>query len=150
MIEETWSKLRQDPDGIIWGSILGRGAFGAVFSCTFEGSEYAGKRVPLYGSKEIQDLLLKEISIMERFSHPNVISLKRKFIREREIILLMPWFNNSLEAELSVRSSKSSFFTATEIMDIISKIIEGLDHIHSNGVAHRDLKVFQLLFCKYI
>ena len=95
MIEETWSKARQDPDGIIWGSILGRGAFGAVFACTFEGSEYAGKRIPLFGSKEIQDLLLTEISIMERFSHSNVISLKRKLIQEKEIILLMPQFSRT-------------------------------------------------------
>jgi serine/threonine protein kinase len=112
-----------------------------VFECVFEGEECAGKRVYLNGSKELQNGLLEEISIMEKMSHPNVISLKRKFIREQEIILLMPRFQYSLEQGLQRRLKLKEPLNISEIVDIFSKIVEGLLYIHSQGIAHRDLKV---------
>ena len=89
---------------------------------------------------------MNEISIMEKLSHQNVIALKKKFLREKEIVLILPRFQFSLEMELERRSRLNFPFQISDILMIFSEIAEGLNHIHSSGIAHRDLKVCFLAF----
>ena len=139
--EKILKNMKSDPDGIIWGSIIARGGFGAVFTCEYEGKTLAGKRIPLNGTKEEQIQLMNEINIIERMNHPNIISLEKKFIRDKEVILLMAKYDGSLEDEVMKRSKAHNYFTASQIIEIFSQILNGLLHIHSKGIAHRDLKV---------
>jgi serine/threonine protein kinase len=53
------------------GKKLGEGSFGAVYRATWRGAQCALKFVP----QETVDELRKEVSIMERIDHPNIVRL---------------------------------------------------------------------------
>ena len=42
--------------------------------------------------------------------------------------------------ELLGRLKKKKFFTETEASSIMRRLVKAVDHIHSRGVVHRDLK----------
>lgn len=67
------------------GRKLGRGAGGSVFLCQhqIEGiplGEYAVKKVPVGDDKKWLERLLREVHILERLRHPNIIEYKHTWI----------------------------------------------------------------------
>ena len=60
--------------------MIGSGGQGSVFSCTIESKEYAGKKIGIKG-EEIKKELIKQINLMEKMKHKNLVSVKKKIIR---------------------------------------------------------------------
>ncbi|KAG6514527.1 probable serine/threonine-protein kinase At1g54610 [Zingiber officinale] len=88
--------------------------------------------------------MAREIRILRRLDHPNVIKLEG-IITSRmscNLYLIFEYMEHDL-AGLAARSSVR--FTEPQVKCYVKQLLEGLDHCHSRGVLHRDIKGSNLL-----
>jgi serine/threonine protein kinase len=141
-----------DPDGIHWGESLHKEGQ-KLFICSYDKHQCIGRRIPIrllidhfsfinyFSGLESEISLFKELELMERLSHKNVLSIFKSVMRADEIVLLMPKFSSSLSHEIERRLHLNKFFTVKEMSNLTKQIVEGLEYLHSQGITHRYLRV---------
>lgn len=95
-------------------------------------------------AKELELSTLREISILQKLSHENVITLEEVIVGQdrHEIYLLLEYCEFSLysliyESGQLLREVTRKYF--------ILALLKGLAHIHSQAIIHRDIKPSNLL-----
>ncbi|KAL1557393.1 CBL-interacting serine/threonine-protein kinase 16 [Salvia divinorum] len=135
------------------GALLGRGAFAKV---------YLGRRLPSSASVEAAaeetvaikvirkdeaiksekttEQITREIAVMRRVRHPNVVELKEVMATRSKIYLVMEYASGgellSAVARRLDESAARSYF---------QQLVGAVDFCHSRGVFHRDIKPENLL-----
>ncbi|KAG6417146.1 hypothetical protein SASPL_119297 [Salvia splendens] len=131
------------------GALLGRGAFAKV---------YLGRRLPSSAaaeetvaikvikkdeaikSEKTTEQITREIAVMRRVRHPNVVELKEVMATRSKIYLVMEYASGgellSAAARRLDESAARSYF---------QQLIAAVDFCHSRGVFHRDIKPENLL-----
>ena len=144
-------------EDFVMKSVLGRGAYGTVWSCVFpqrEGGTYAVKQM-LFSKGETKkiDIVKQEIDILEKFRHPHIVHYCGHRVETTqtsvEFFIFMELYEQpcSLKGVIQKRARKTGksgtneWFTYEEVKDFLFQISDGLNYLHHNGVAHRDLKV---------
>lgn len=89
---------------------------------------------------------LREIKIMKRLNHPNIVKLNRvlkssSLRMDRSVYILMEY----LETDLSKIINSPSYLKRKQIKDIFYQMVCGLSYIHSANIIHRDLKPSNVL-----
>jgi len=127
------------------GKELGRGGFSVVK----EGVDRAtGEKVAIkFIEKKFVDpeelkLLGREIDIMKKVQHRNVLRLIEIYETDNHLSLVMELVNGG---ELFYKIVDKGSYSEREARDIIRQLVEGVDYLHSRGIAHRDLKPENLL-----
>eukprot|EP01116_Phalansterium_solitarium_P021315 TRINITY_DN657_c0_g2_i1.p1 TRINITY_DN657_c0_g2~~TRINITY_DN657_c0_g2_i1.p1 ORF type:complete len:329 (-),score=88.56 TRINITY_DN657_c0_g2_i1:287-1273(-) len=124
---------------------LGRGAFSVVKRAKrkSDGQPFAIKFVDKK-AVEPQDLMLlaREIDIMKKVSHPNVLKLVEIFDSTDTIALVMELITGG---ELFYRIVERGNYSEQDARAIVRQMLQGVSYLHSQGVAHRDLKPENLL-----
>lgn len=127
------------------GRELGRGGFSVVK----EGKDrQTGERVAIkfiekrYVDQEELKLLGREIDIMKKVQHRNVLRLFEIYETENHLSLVMELVNGG---ELFYKIVDKGSYSEGEARDIIRQLVEGVDYLHNKGIAHRDLKPENLL-----
>ena len=87
----------------------------------------------------------REIEILKRLKHPNVIKIHHIFEDEKKIYIIMEFCENG---ELFNRIVEKKSLTENEAALFYYQLINGLEYIHKNGIVHRDLKPENLLLSK--
>ena len=126
-------------------SQLGEGAFSIVKEVTHRSnrSVYAAKVVTKAKlTKEDEDALQDEITILKNINHSNIITLYDVFDENSYYYLVTEIM---LGGELFDRIVTKTFYNEKEARDVCKILFEALNHIHSKGIAHRDLKPENLL-----
>jgi len=132
---------------------IGSGAFGCVYKVARieDGSELACKVIDLIDKKvttkrdeqKITDLK-NEIWILSKVKHKNIISLFDHFIINNKSYIFMELANGgTLDQEVI----KWWPFTELEVKIYFSQITLALNHLHRNKMAHKDLKLANILIC---
>ncbi|KAF4367536.1 hypothetical protein CsatB_024857 [Cannabis sativa] len=85
---------------------------------------------------------LREIKVLRRLSHPNIIKLNEVVRENDEVFLIFEYMNLNLYQMMRDRQRP---FSEDEIRSFIAQVLHGLDHIHRNRYFHRDLKPENLL-----
>jgi serine/threonine protein kinase len=125
---------------ITFGSIIASGGQGSIYECFIGETKLAAKRVPR------REQGIQEAEIMEKVgAHKNIVPLQKKILRDNEIILVMPLFQSSLRTHLSGLAHAHTPLSMEEVVWVFGEIVEGIEYLHSQKIAHRDLKVS--LFC---
>lgn len=128
---------------------IGSGLQGAVFKVLHEKSqkEYALKKVPC-DHTESANLQLKEFQLLQKLQHPNVCFYQDVFIHIDEdqlfVCIVMPLYNSG--DLFNYVADKN--FSQEEMVDITIQIASSLQYIHENKIAHRDLKLNNILLHK--
>jgi len=124
---------------------LGRGTFSVVYEATHKetGVKYALKFIDKkYVDKEVLVLLSREIEIMKRVSHPNVLCLKEMFETPNQISLVLELVAGG---ELFFKIVERGSYSEKDASSIVRQIAEGVMYLHARNICHRDLKPENLL-----
>jgi len=127
------------------GKELGRGGFSVVKEGV---DKVTGERIAIkfiekkFVDQEELKLLGREIDIMKKVQHRNVLRLIEIYETDHHLSLVMELVNGG---ELFYKIVDKGSYSEREARDIIRQLVEGVDYLHSQGVAHRDLKPENLL-----
>ena len=83
----------------------------------------------------------KEIRLIMRLSHPNIIKVIAYNADSNQKFYIMPLYNSSLRAVLH-----DLYGNFERQYKVISNILNGVIYLHSEGVIHRDLKPENILY----
>jgi len=127
------------------GDEIGRGAFSVVKKGVNKkhGEEVAIKFIEKkFVDKQDLMLLAREIDIMKKVDHANVLKLKEVFETDETIALVMELVTGG---ELFYKIVEKGSYSERDAANIVAQMINGVDYLHDKGIAHRDLKPENLL-----
>lgn len=131
--------------------VLGKGAMGVVYKAHDEkiGRTVAIKTIHahLLGEDSADEMLKRfnvEVQAVGKLSHVNIVGIydTDEFQPDDKIDIKVPYFAMEYVEghELAELMSKGQRYNTTQIVQIISQILDAFDYTHRNGIIHRDIK----------
>ena len=149
-IKNYYKKHKKYPNTKInfykYGRLIGQGAFGKVNIGlnVLSGRIVAVKSFIKDELKNSQNMakILYETNLMRKLNHPNITKILETFEDDKYILIIMEYINGgnlfSFVKKRRKLSEKISKF-------LFRQIIEGIQHIHSKKIVHRDIKLENIL-----
>ncbi|CAD7704054.1 unnamed protein product [Ostreobium quekettii] len=135
------------------GRTLGTGGFAAVMLATEKstGQKYACKIMSLPGKDALLDdetmsreEVLKEVEIVSKTHHHNILALKEFFLSKTKVYLITELLEGGqLLDALLARTDRH--YTEADAKIVVKQLLEGLHYLHERNVIHRDLKLENLM-----
>ena len=124
-------------------AVLGSGNFATVKKCTKKDTkeEYAVKIIDKSKVEDMQDID-REIEIMGKVDHQNVIKLYEVFDEPKKMNLVLEYVTGG---ELFDRIVALGNYTEVDAAKTIYTLCDALHVLHSMGIVHRDLKPENIL-----
>jgi serine/threonine protein kinase len=120
---------------------LGEGSFGKVkYAVNKETNEAVAVKILDKDKIQKQNMgaqIKKEISIMKMIKHDNVVCVKDVFATTSKIFIVLELVEGG---ELFDKITSQGRLNEPQARFYFRQVVEGLDHCHSQGVCHRDLK----------
>eukprot|EP00906_Rhabdomonas_costata_P035064 RCo049289 len=127
--------------------LLGEGGFALVY-LTKDDSEnkYALKKCMVQTSEQ-RTAVQSEIDLLKLLEHPNIIRLVGSDFHDHQVFILMEYAEGSVIGMMQQRHEENRHFSQSEVMRIFHDVTSAVAHMHVQNppVAHRDLKVENLL-----
>ncbi|KAK4257217.1 hypothetical protein QN277_006833 [Acacia crassicarpa] len=126
---------------------VGQGTYSSVFRAKEleTGKIVALKKVrfDIFEPESVR-FMAREIMILRRLDHPNIIKLEGLITSKlsSSIYLVFEYMEHDITGLLSSPNIK---FSESQIKCYMKQLLSGLDHCHSRGVMHRDIKGSNLL-----
>ncbi|KAL3835364.1 hypothetical protein ACJIZ3_010100 [Penstemon smallii] len=126
---------------------IGQGTYSNVYKARdlMTGKVVALKKVRFDNVEpETVKFMAREILILRRLNHPNVIKLEGLVISRMSssLYLVFEYMEHDLAGLAAVQTVK---FTEPQVKCYMKQLLSGLEHCHNNGVLHRDIKCSNLL-----
>ncbi|KAJ9456803.1 CBL-interacting serine/threonine-protein kinase 5 [Diplonema papillatum] len=153
--EKKKKKLRRHPENVPSNyrkiKEVGKGAFGTVW----QAEDLVGKRVVAIKTIATKSLVLdsgakerlgREVAIMKALKHPNLVNL-HALIRDDatdELWMIVDFVDG---CDL-LKRLEGGPLSENSARDYFQQMVIGLHYVHSQGVAHRDLKPDNILLTK--
>jgi len=129
-----------------YGRLIGQGAFGKV---NIGLNVLSGRIVAVKSfikdelkNRDNMEKILYETNLMRKLNHPNITKILETFEDDKYIFIIMEYINGgnlfSFVKKRRKLSEKISKF-------LFRQIIEGIQHIHSKNIVHRDIKLENIL-----
>lgn len=132
-----------DPREIYRGfAKIGQGASGGVFTGHERGSNrlVAIKQMNLEQQPK-KDLIINEILVMKESSHPNIVNFIDSYLCNGELWVVMEYMEGGSLTDVVT----FNIMTEGQIASVCRETLKGLQHLHSKGVIHRDIKSDNIL-----
>ena len=127
---------------------LGKGSFGNVYLVRQKSTgEY--KACKKISKLVLQDELKykKEIEILIKADHPNILKLYGIYETVRSIYLITEECKGGTLLERILENvNKKKDYSEKQACDLFSQIMSGIAYLHSNGICHRDIKLENILY----
>lgn len=128
------------------GRLLGCGTLAKVYYArsVVDGGGVAIKAVDKSNivNASMETLIMREVSAMRRLSHPNIVKLHEVMATKSKIYLVM---EHAKGGELFSRIFRQGPLKESVAHRYFQQLVSALHFCHSNGVAHRDVKLENLL-----
>lgn len=138
--EESWINKYYEV-----GEKIGQGMFGKVFKVRhLETEKYWAMKVvnkEKAGSSAIK-LLEREVTILKRVDHENIIKLNEVFETGKKMYLVMELCEGG---ELADILKEKQTFSEEDTKVIMTKMAEAISYLHKRDIVHRDLKLENIL-----
>ncbi|KAJ3484724.1 hypothetical protein NLG97_g6985 [Lecanicillium saksenae] len=132
-----------DPRDIFRGlTKIGQGASGGVFT----GYERNSNRLVAIKQMNLEqqpkkDLIINEIIVMKESSHPNIVNFIDSYLTGGELWVVMEFMEGGSLTDVVT----FNIMTEGQIASVCRETLKGLQHLHSKGVIHRDIKSDNIL-----
>jgi RIO-like serine/threonine protein kinase len=128
---------RLESDHMILGQYISRGGYGFVVEALDENEKKLAVKIVDLTKTESFD----EIELMQQLKHQNIIGLRTGFVENHIKIVVMPYAITDLFSYIcQVAVFKKELLSEKEVRHIFHQMLSGIEHMHSKGYAHRDLK----------
>lgn len=132
-----------DPREIYRGfTKIGQGASGGVYTGHERGTNrlVAIKQMNLEQQPK-KDLIINEILVMKDSSHPNIVNFIDSYLCGGELWVVMEFMEGGSLTDVVTFNIMSE----GQIASVCRETLKGLQHLHSKGVIHRDIKSDNIL-----
>ena len=124
--------------------IVGEGAYGIVYKCK---NKETGKYVAIKKFKEVGDDLIKktmkrELKMLQRLHHPNIVQFQDAFKRKGNLFLVFEFVEKNL---LELIEEHPKGLDPNIIRSIIYQLCKAIKYLHDQKIIHRDIKPENLL-----
>ncbi|KAF0530525.1 Pkinase-domain-containing protein [Gigaspora margarita] len=116
---------------------IGQGASGGVFTAYQVGTNMsvAIKQMNLEQQPK-KDLIINEILVMKESRHRNIVNYIDSFLWKGDLWVVMEFMEGGSLTDVVT----NNIMTEGQIAAVCRETLEGLAHLHSKGVIHRDIK----------
>ncbi|KAL6060960.1 calcium calmodulin-dependent protein kinase type 1G [Balamuthia mandrillaris] len=127
-----------------FGKEIGKGGFSVVYKATKKstGEKFAIKRIQKDEEGVDIELLKREIYIMKKVNHPNILKLFEVYEDEDYFFLVLELVEG---LELFDKIVDRGNYSESDAANIVRQILEAVKYLHEEGIVHRDLKPENLL-----
>jgi serine/threonine-protein kinase len=117
---------------------LGSGGMATVLLCEDErlGRPVAVKRMHADSPRDVEQRLLREAKLGASLNHPNLVSVFDIEADDEGVLIVMEY----VEGEALARTLRAGPIASGRVAAIARGLGEALDHVHGQGVVHRDVK----------
>ena len=138
------------------GKILGKGAYATVKMVTnkITNEKYAMK---IYDKEKLNsdskiNTVIREIQILKNSNHENIVKLIEVINTSKQILIieeliegisLREYYDKEIRGQKGISEHKSIIFKK-----IFKQIFSAMDYLHKNNIAHRDIKLENILINK--
>lgn len=129
---------------------IGEGGFGKVYSAIHHLTSTTVvvkkiKKRDVYNTDTLDSTVVpREVKIMARLSHPNIIILHDFFTLDRSYLLIL----ETLPIDLFDYMRRFIYLANETCKTIFQQLLPALDYLHTEiGVAHLDIKPENILYC---
>ena len=122
---------------------LGSGGAATVFLCEDErlGRKVAVKRMHSHSPEDITRRLRREARLGASLSHPNLVSVFDTETYEEGVFIVMEYVEGETLADALARGPLET----RRALEILRALASALDHVHAQGIVHRDVKPANVL-----
>lgn len=124
--------------------IVGEGAYGIVMKCrNKETNEIVAIKKFKDGEEEIvQKSMLRELKVLKKLRHENIVQLKESFRRKGKLYLVFEYVDRNL---LEILEQYPNGLDQNLVKRFIYQLCKSLIYIHNNEMIHRDIKPENIL-----
>ncbi|KAL8759534.1 MAG: hypothetical protein Q9184_003580 [Pyrenodesmia sp. 2 TL-2023] len=121
---------------------IGQGASGGVFTAYEVGTNrcVAIKQMNLEQQPK-KDLIINEILVMKDSKHKNIVNFMDSYLRQGDLWVIMEYMEGGSLTDVVTFNMMSE----GQIAAVCRETLNGLQHLHSKGVIHRDIKSDNIL-----
>ncbi|KNC78585.1 STE/STE20/PAKA protein kinase [Sphaeroforma arctica JP610] len=134
------AKFEGNPLEVYTGAVVvGKGASGCVYSATKkDGTGVVALKEMKLKEQDRIDLIANEIEVMRDSQNPNIVNYIESFLVEDVLWVVMEYMQGGSLTD----TIEANFCTIPEshMACIVKQTLNGLDHLHKQGIIHRDIK----------
>lgn len=108
----------------------------------YEDTEIENLKIKVNQKKYEDERFLKEIEILKKLDHPNIMKVFSFYNREHRFYLICEYIEGE---ELFEKITRHKYFLEENAANFMNQIISGVYYLHSIGITHRDLKPENIL-----
>lgn len=155
-LEESFSgTFTIDQKYVRTSTVLGKGSYATVYKGHMKANQniqIAVKEIALAGKSnntKFLQTLDREINILRRFNHPNIIQLY-DVVRTADKLIIFLEICEDGDLKKMINENKSKVFPEKQVISILSQMVEAFKVMYENNVIHRDLKPANILIQKNV
>lgn len=145
----TWTSLPAFIGKYNFGQTIGKGSFSLVKMCmnTDTHMKLSVKIIPksMISTPEAMERFEREVNVIIKMNHPGIIKIHDFIIDQNFFYLVMDYCSGGTLLS-QIGNSKISEDAAKPLF---KQILETVDYMHSQGVAHRDLKLENIMLDEF-
>jgi serine/threonine protein kinase len=124
------------------GEVIGEGGFASVRLGQCRATQRVVAIKTILKEQEYMQLYGREIDVIKRVDHPNIVRTFDLFETDKKIHIVMEYMSGGMLFEAIEDGVE---FTEADVAQLMRELLHGLAYLHEKGIVHRDIKPENIL-----